>query len=139
MWQESYSTYVQGLEPKQIWKIWSDISTRAKWDDDIEWAKADGPFQNGTTITMKPKDWPKAVSMKLMDCVPYQQFTDRTEFFLATLYGTHHMEVTTQGLKLTTTIKVTGLLSWFWRRVVAQDIVKTLPHQTQMLIELAKK
>jgi hypothetical protein len=139
MWQKSYSTTIQDLEPHQIWKIWSDIPNRPAWDDDTEWAKADGPFENGTTITMKPKGWPKSVSMKIIECIPNQSFTDYTKFLLAGLYGTHHMEKTDNGLKLTTTIKVVGPLSWVWRKIVAEEIVATLPHQTDMLIKLAQQ
>lgn len=49
------------------------------------------------------------------------------------------MEKTNQGLKLTTTIKVEGPLSWIWRKIVAEEIVATLPHQTDMLIKLARE
>lgn len=139
MWQKSYSTTVEGLEPSQIWKIWSDIPNRPAWDDDTEWAKVDGPFENGSTITMKPKGWPKTVNMKIIECTPNQSFTDYTKFLLAGLYGTHQMEKTDKGLKLTTTIKVVGPLSWVWRKIVADEIVATLPHQTKMLIQLARE
>ena len=83
MWQKSYSITVSGLEPSQIWRIWSDVPNRPVWDDDIEWAKTDGPFENGTHIMMKPKDWPKTVVMKIIECIPDQSFTDYTKFFLA--------------------------------------------------------
>ncbi|MBS0289850.1 MAG: polyketide cyclase [Proteobacteria bacterium] len=139
MWLKSYSTTVLGIEPHQIWKIWSDIPKRPAWDDDTEWAKADGSFEKGTTITMKPKGWPKAVTMKIVECTPNQSFTDYTKFLLAELYGTHHMEKTDQGLKLTTSIKVVGPLSWVWRKIVAEEILATLPHQTDMLIKLARE
>ena len=139
MWQKSYSITVSGLEPSQIWRIWSDVPNRPVWDDDIEWAKTDGPFENGTHIMMKPKDWPKTVVMKIIECIPDQSFTDYTKFFLAGLYGTHHMEQTTQALKLTTTIKIVGPLSWLWRKIVGEDIVATLPRQTELLIKLARE
>ena len=138
MRQKSYSITVPNITPSQIWKIWTDIPNRSAWDDDCEWAKANGPFQNGTIISMKPKDWPKVVTMEIVDCVPYQSFTDYTSFFLAGLYGTHEMHQTEHGLKLTTTIKVVGPLGWLWRKLVANDIVSTLPHQTALLIKLAQ-
>ncbi len=139
MWQQSYSTTVKGLKPTQIWKIWADVSNRHLWDDDIEWAKADGPFENGTKIAMKPKGWPKVVNMEIVVSVLNQAFTDRTTFFGAILDGIHTMEETSEGLKLTTTIKVTGPLGFLWRKIVAEDIVKTLPHQSALLIEAAKQ
>lgn len=139
MWQKSYSTTVKGLEPHQIWKIWSDINNRPTWDDDTEWAKANGPFENGTIITMKPKGWPKTVSMEIIECIPNQSFTDYTKFPLAALYGKHHMEKNGDELTLTTTITVAGPLALLWRKIVAEDIVATLPHQTHLLITAAKQ
>ncbi len=138
MWQKSHSIIVKGIEPHQIWKIWSDIPNRPTWDTDTEWAKSNGPFENGTLITFKPKGWPKTVSMKIIECIPNKTFTDYTQFFLAGLYGTHHMEQVADGLKLTTTIKVVGPLAWLWRKIVAQDIVASLPEQTNMLIKVAR-
>lgn len=139
MWQQSYSITVPDLEPHQVWKIWTDIPNRPSWDDDTEWAKADGPFENGTTISMKPKGWPKSVHMKIVECVPNQSFTDYTQLFMAKLYGRHYMEKSESGLTLTTTIKVTGLLSWLWRKILAEEIVATLPQQTELLVKMAKQ
>ncbi|MBS0289034.1 MAG: hypothetical protein JSS07_03210 [Proteobacteria bacterium] len=78
------------------------------------------------------------MTMKIIECIPNQSFTDYTKFLLAGLYGIHHMEKTDKGLKLTTTIKVVGPLSWVWRKIVAEEILATLPHQTDMLIKLAR-
>lgn len=138
MWQQSYTITVPNLKPNQVWQVWADVPNRPAWDDDTQWAKANGPFENGTVISMKPKGWPKVVFMTIINCVPNQSFTDCTQFLFAKLYGIHHMQETANGLTLTTTIKITGMMSWFWRRIVGQDIVNTLPHQTAMLIKLAK-
>lgn len=138
MWQQFYSLTVPHLQPDQIWAIWADVAKRPAWDNDTEWAKANGPFANGTTITFKPKGWPKTVSMKIVECIPNQTFTDHTAFFLCDLYGKHEMQMVEGGLKLTTTITLKGPLWWLWRKIVGQDIVKTLPQQTQMLIQLVK-
>lgn len=138
MWQQSYTTTVQGIKPEQIWAIWADIPNRPAWDTDTQWAKANGPFANGTIITFKPKDWFKSVNMTIVECIPHKMFTDHTTFFLAELFGKHEMITTDQGLVLTTTITITGPLTGLWRRIVGQDIVDTLPEQTQQLIALAQ-
>lgn len=51
--------------------------------------------------------------------------------------GIHEMEETKDGLKLTTTIQISGPLSFLWRKLVADGIVKTLPEQTEALAALA--
>lgn len=137
MWQESWSTTVTDLTPEQIWKIWSDMSIRHEWDDDTEWATMDGPFREGAIFYMKIKKGPK-LKMIITECKPYEKFTDTYYFPFARLDGTHQMEKTTDGLRITTTIKMTGPLRWIWRKLVAEKIVSTLPHQTELLIELAR-
>lgn len=138
MWEKSYSTTVQNLEPEQIWKIWSDISVRHLWDDDAEWAKIEGAFEQGAVFYMKIKDGPK-LKMHISECDPNVKFTDTYYFPLARLDGIHQMEKTADGLKITTTIRMTGLLRWLWRKLVAEKIVATLPHQTNLLIQFAQK
>jgi hypothetical protein len=138
MWEQFYSITVNDLQPEMVWAVWSNVDNRPAWDEDTLWAKANGPFENGTTITFKPKGWPKTVSMKIIECTPNQSFTDHTTFFGCHLYGKHHMEVVADGLKLTTTITLKGPLTWLWRKIVGEDIVKTLPKQTDMLIRLAR-
>lgn len=138
MWEKSYSTTVADLEPEQIWKIWSDISIRHQWDDDTEWAKIDGPFSQGAIFYMKLKNGPK-IKMIITESIPNLKFADTHYFPLARMDGIHQMEKTTDRLRITTTIRVTGPLRWLWRKFVAEKVVATLPHQTNLLIQLARK
>ena len=41
--------------PDQVWKIWSDTSTWAKWNPDVLSVALDGPFASGTTGEMRTK------------------------------------------------------------------------------------
>lgn len=77
--------------------------------------------------------------MHIIECTVNKSFTDVCKFPLAKLYGIHKIEILLEGLKLTTTIIVKGLLSWFWSKVVAKDIVATLLHQTGLLVNIARK
>jgi len=77
--------------------------------------------------------------MFITECKINEVFTDTYYFPLARMDGIHRMEKITDGLHLTTTIRLTGPLQWLWRKLVAEKIVATLPHQTNLLIELAKK
>jgi hypothetical protein len=138
MWEKSYSITVADLEPDQIWKIWSDISIRHQWDDDTEWAKIEGPFSQGAIFSMKIKNGPK-IKMVITESIPNQKFADTHYFPLARMDGIHQMEKTTDGLRITTTIRVSGPLRWLWRKLVAEKVVATLPHQTNLLIQLARK
>lgn len=138
MWQKTYSTTVSDITPQQIWKVWSDIKIRPLWDDDTQWAEINGLFEKGTYFYMKIKNGPK-LKMLISDCIPNQSFTDCYRFPLATLYGVHEMHPTPTGLCIKTTMQIKGPLSFIWRKLVVEKIVATLPHQTELLIQLARK
>ena len=55
------------------------------------------------------------------------------------MYGEHTFEETNEGLKITTTMKVEGLLSFVWIKLVAQGIVDSLPKEMQQQITFASK
>jgi hypothetical protein len=138
MWIKTHTVKVSGLEPEQIWKIWSDIDKRPQWDTDTEWAELKGPFVKGAIFHFKPKGGPK-LSMKITECVPNQSFTDCFQIPFARLYGIHKIEPTNNGLEIITSIKVEGFLGWFLRKMIAEKVAAEVPNQTAMLIELASK
>lgn len=138
MWIKTYSITVPAIEPRQIWKIWSDINNRPQWDLDTEWAELNGPFEVGAVFRFKPKGGPK-LSMRITECVPNQSFTDCFKIPFARLYGIHQMESTKEGLKIITSIKVEGLLGWLLRKIVAEKVAAEVPEQTAMLIKLASR
>jgi hypothetical protein len=47
------------------------------------------------------------------------------------------MEATLEGLKITTSIKVVGLLGWLLRKLVAEKVAEEVPEQTAMLVKIA--
>jgi hypothetical protein len=55
------------------------------------------------------------------------------------MYGEHIWEDTPNGLKITTTMKVEGVLGFLWRKIVAQGIVDTLPKDMECQIKIASK
>lgn len=138
MWTKTHSTTAPGIEPYQIWKIWSDINNRHQWDLDLEWAELKGPFEADAVFRFKPKGGPR-LSMKITECIPNQSFTDCYKIPFARLLGIHKMEPTKEGLKITTTIKVEGPLGWFLRKIIAEKVAAEVPEQTAMLIQLASK
>jgi hypothetical protein len=98
----------------------------------------DGTFEKGSRFILKPKGGPK-VKIELMEATPNRSFTDFTKFPLTKMYGTHLFEETSEGLKITTTMKVEGLLSFLWVKLVAQGIVDALPVEMEAQIKYASK
>ncbi len=136
MWVKTHSMIAPNIERSQIWKIWSDINNRPLWDLDTEWAELKGPFEKGAIFCFKPKGGPK-LSMTITECVPNECFTDCFKMPFARLYGRHTMESTSEGLKITTSIKIVGFLGWFLRKIVGEKVAAEVPEQTAMLIKIA--
>lgn len=74
----------------------------------------------------------------ILEATQNKSFTDITTFPLAKMYGEHTFIDTPEGLKLTTTMKVEGILGFLWVKLVAQKIVDTLPEDMQIQINTAK-
>jgi Polyketide cyclase / dehydrase and lipid transport len=138
MWTKSHSVVTKAVTKEQMWKLLSDVNNWHTWDTDIEFAKMEGTFEQGNRFLLKPKGGPK-VNIELIEVVEPLRFTDMTKFPLAKMYGEHAFEDTKDGLKITTTMKVEGILGFLWRKIVAQDIVNALPEEMENQIKLASK
>ena len=133
-----YSKVINDVSPQQVWALWSNMEKRHLWDDDTEWAKMHGEFKAGNTFIFKIKGGPK-LKMSITESTVNKSFTDSFKFPLATLYGIHEMIPTDFGLEIKTTMVTEGLLAWLWQKLVVNKIVQSLPHQTEMLIQEARK
>lgn len=138
MWSKGYTKVFHNITKEQIWRVWQDVNNWPTWDKDAESCKLMGPFATGSTFLFKPKGF-KAILIKLIDVKPLSTYTDCTRFFGATMLGTHEMVDVENGLKLTTTLTLNGPLSLFWRLVVANGIIATLPEQMELLVAEARK
>ena len=138
MWTKSYSVITKEATADQLWKLFSNVNQWHIWDTGIEYAKMDGAFEKGNHFILKPKGGPK-VKIELIETTANKSCTDFTKFPLAKMYGTHLFEDTLEGLKITTTMKVEGLLSFLWIKLVPQGIVDTLPIEMEAQIKYASK
>ncbi len=138
MWTKSHSIVTKAVTKEQLWILLSDVNNWHTWDEDIEFAKMEGAFEKGNHFLLKPKGGPK-VNIELIEVNKPNKFVDMTQFPLARMYGEHTFEDTADGLKLTTTMKVEGILGFLWRKLVAQGIVDALPTEMKNQIKLASK
>jgi hypothetical protein len=138
MWSKSHSIVSTEATKEQMWKLFSDVNSWHQWDKGIEFAKMDGKFEKGNHFQLKPKGGPK-VNIELVEVIENSKFTDFTKFPLAKMYGEHSFEETPQGLKITTTMKVKGILTFLWVKLVAQNIVNALPEEMEQQVKFAAK
>jgi len=138
MWTRTYSVTTKKVTKEQIWKLVADVNNWHTWDNSIEFAKLEGRFEKGNYFTLRPKGGPN-VKIKLIETVENKKFTDLTKFPLAKMYGEHLFEETSEGLKVSCTISVKGLLGFLWVKIVAKKIVESLPTDVQNQINAASK
>ncbi len=138
MWTKSHSILTTDVTKEQMWKLFADVNNWHTWDESIEFAKLEGKFEKGSNFILKPKGGPK-VKVELLETVANKSFLDVTKFPFARMYDRHTFEETPNGLKVTNTIAVKGLLSFVWIKLVAQNIANTLPVEMKRQIETASK
>ncbi len=138
MWTKTQSIVTNEVTKEQMWKLFSDVNTWNTWDHALEYTKFEGKFEAGNTIILKPKDGPK-VKLFIIETVENSKFVDYAQFPGAKMYDHHQFEETPQGLKITITISVIGILSFLWVKLVAQKIVDSLPNDMIEQINAAKK
>lgn len=136
-WLRSYSVITTEVTKEQMWRLYSDVNRWHEWDNGIDYARMEGEFVKGNSFILKPKGGPK-VKIRLVETIENKLFIDLTNFPLAKMYGEHSLEETKEGLKITTTMTVSGLLKGLWIKLVAQNIVDGLPEETQHQINIAK-
>lgn len=126
MWQFSHSVTVKA-KPQAIWNIWSKPQAWSEWDPDVKSCVLKGDFKEGTVGTLVPKGGP-SVKFKLTEVSHHKSFTDVANLPLAKLIFEHDMiELEPGVVKVTHTVKITGLLSRFFAKVMGKQIAKGLP------------
>jgi hypothetical protein len=137
MWTRTYSKNFKGLSKDSIWKLWTDVNNWPTWHGDLEYCKMNGPFKVGNYFILKPKGAP-AVKISLVEIKEGRKFTDCTHFWGAKMYDTHEIEETKDGIRLTNTLVVTGVLKFIWIKLVAQNVALTVPQEMEALVSLAQ-
>ncbi len=136
-WQYS-ETVATHATPKQIWALWSDPQTWPVWDSELEWVKIDGPFVEGSTGTMKPREGP-VVKFVLTHVEENQQFSDRANLPLTKIAFSHRYEVSEDGRgRIVHKVEMNGLLTPLFSRVIGNKIRMHLRGAMEKLSSLAE-
>ena len=138
MWTKSHTVVTKEVTKEQMWKLFANVNEWHTWDQGIEFAKLEGKFEKGNSFLLRPKGGP-SVKVTLLETVKDKSFLDVTNFPLAKMYDEHTFEDTAEGLKITNTITVKGLLGFIWVKIVAQKIADALPADMQEQIKTASK
>ena len=129
---------VEGITKEQIYSFWADVNNWAKWNDEIKSAELHGEFKEGNFFTLTLKNGQK-VKIKLLKVEENKSFTDMTAFPLAKMYGIHEIIEKDGKIELVATIKIEGLLSFLWTKIVAQGVADSLGSDMDKMIDLIKR
>lgn len=138
MWQKKHEKVYQNISRADIWRVWKDVKNWPQWDKDLSYCEISQPFAEGTQFILKPIDGPK-VKITLSRVIECKQFTDFCCFPGAKMMDDHQLESIEQGVKITSTISVSGWLSFLWVKLVARKVACAVPQQMDALVAYARK
>ena len=122
-----------------IWQLWADVPKRTRWDDSLEWAKINGPFQLGATGELKLKDQPIR-KFEVTECEPKTRYTDR--FFLplgAKMDWLHSINEMPDGEnEVTFRVEVSGPTAFILAPIMRHILKNVLPRTVEKLVTLAE-
>src|SRR5580700_6780704 len=113
MWVKTYSKIFSGIRKEEVWRIWADINHYTEWQDDLDYCKLEGELMVGNYFLLKPKGAPE-FKVEIIELIENKKFVDCTSFFGAKMYDIAEIEETSDGLRISKTVKVTGILSFLW-------------------------
>ena len=137
MWVKSYNKTYENVSKSAIWQAWTDVNNWPAWDKGLKYCELKLPFIAGSQFILKPIEGPR-VTITLSEVVTNKRFTDYCKFLGATMYDDHQLEETPQGLRITSTITVTGLLSFLWIKLVARNVADSVPKQMDALVDYVR-
>jgi hypothetical protein len=123
--------------PSAIWQVWQDVSNWNTWDPGIECSTINGPFQEGTTGTLKPKGGP-LVHTKLTRVEPMKSFVDEAKLPLTRIIVTHSLTESAGKTFVTHHIEMKGFLSFVFAFLIGRDMKKHLPQEMMAMVKKAE-
>jgi uncharacterized protein YndB with AHSA1/START domain len=107
MWEYEHAADTNASR-EAIWRCWENVETWDEWNQDIEKIEIDGPFAEGSTITMMPAGQ-DAVRLRLASVEENEQFVDEAEIGGATFRTTHRLDDVGDGrVRVTYRMEITG-------------------------------
>ena len=105
----SYTHAVEAnVSAAAIWALYEDVTTWPEWDAEAELITREGPFETGTTGTMKFRGQ-EPLSYRLAKVEPLREFVDETPVGDVVVRVSHRLEEISAGrLRITYTAELEG-------------------------------
>ncbi len=123
---------------RDVWDIWTDVSSWPTWDQDLEWSVLDGPFKVGTEGKLKPKGWP-ASKFCLISVEEEKSHSDRTQMPMTEVVFKHSLDRCGEHeIRIKHRVEVRGLLAPLLWLTMRRALEKGMPHAVKKLAQLAE-
>jgi hypothetical protein len=106
-------TVMTSAPPRRIWELWTNVEGWPEWDTELERARLDGPFAEGTAGEIKPRSGP-ASRFTLRDVGIGAGYAFHVALPLATLTVNRRMRTPPEGTEFTHEVSFTGPLGWLF-------------------------
>ncbi len=137
-WIKVYEVVTREATKEQMWKLFTNVNSWHVWNKEIKFAKIEGAFEAGNHYTIQPQKGP-LVKVTLLDVVTQSRCLELGKFPLAKMYYDHTLEETTNGLRVTNTITVKGVLGFLWVLLIVRHIAAKMPEHVQQQIQIASR
>lgn len=135
-WTHEHTLETQAAA-EAIWRLWADVASWSSWDDDIEWARLEGPFAGGSRGRMKPRGVP-AAAFTLVSVLPGVSYTVEQRLPLARLRFHHELAVGGAGrTRLTHGVSIDGPLGPLYASLFGGRMKANFGKITSDLAEMA--
>jgi Polyketide cyclase / dehydrase and lipid transport len=101
-------TIEASVSAEAIWSLYEDVKTWSDWDAEAEWVSRDGPFEAGTTGSMKFKGQ-EPLHYRLTKVEPDREFVDETPVAEVVVRVSHLLEpLGAQRVRITYAAEIDG-------------------------------
>lgn len=128
---------VTAAAPEQVWALWVDVAGWSSWDQTVERAELDGPFEQGARGLLKPAGGP-ATRFTITELTPNRSFSNRASLPLGSLEFSHTLTPGADGTRIVHRVTMTGPLTFVFRRLVGAGIARGLPSVVESLARFAE-
>lgn len=104
-----------------VFAIYKDVDSWARWDPDVEAVALHGPFASGTRGWLKPVGAPKTKTM-MTQVEEDRSFTVESRLPLCRMIFLHDLIETADGTAVTHTVLFEGLLAPVFSRLIGKKI-----------------
>jgi hypothetical protein len=125
--------------PQAIWELWADVANRTRWDEGLEAARIDGPFQLGASGQVTLRGQPPR-RFEVVECQPTRRYTDRFYLPMGTTMDWHHAveERGPNQRQVTFRVVANGPTSLVLAPVLRRILQGELPPTVDKLVNLAE-